>query len=90
MQRALLLGIVLGVLCAIIGSYMIVQRMGMLAHAISHSVMAGLPIAYFPFRPPLGVVFTAVAIVGASSRATFAIPAVIASGTMERDRLIRF
>ena len=46
MQRALLLGIFLGVLCAVVGSYMIVQQMGMLAHAISHSVMAGLPIAY--------------------------------------------
>ncbi|MEM8638155.1 MAG: metal ABC transporter permease [Cyanobacteria bacterium P01_G01_bin.54] len=46
MQRALMLGILLGVLCAVVGSYMIVQRMGMLAHAISHSVMAGLPIAY--------------------------------------------
>ena len=46
MQRALMLGVVLGVLCAIVGSYMIVQKMGMLAHAISHSVMAGLPIAY--------------------------------------------
>ena len=46
MQRALMLGIVLGVLSASVGSYMIVQQMGMLAHAISHSVMAGLPIAY--------------------------------------------
>ncbi|MEL7502922.1 MAG: metal ABC transporter permease [Cyanobacteria bacterium J06554_6] len=46
MQRAFILGILLGVLCAIVGSYMIVQQMGMLAHAISHSVMAGLPIAY--------------------------------------------
>jgi manganese/iron transport system permease protein len=33
-------------LCAIVGSYMIVQQMGMMAHAISHSVIAGLPIAY--------------------------------------------
>ncbi len=46
MQRALMLGILLGILCAIVGSYMIVQQMGMLAHAVSHSVMAGLPIAY--------------------------------------------
>ena len=46
MQRALMLGILLGILSAIVGSYMIVQQMGMLAHAISHSVMAGLPIAY--------------------------------------------
>lgn len=46
MQRAIMLGILLGVLCAVVGSYMVVQRMGMLSHAISHSVMAGLPIAY--------------------------------------------
>jgi manganese/iron transport system permease protein len=46
MQRAFMLGIFLGILCAIVGSYMIVQQMGMLSHAISHSVMAGLPIAY--------------------------------------------
>ena len=46
MQRALILGVLLGILCAIVGSYMIVQQMGMLAHAVSHSVMAGLPIAY--------------------------------------------
>ena len=46
MQRALMLGVFLGVLCAVVGSYMIVQRMGMLSHAISHSVMAGLPVAY--------------------------------------------
>ncbi|ERN42662.1 ABC-type Mn2+/Zn2+ transport system, permease component [Rubidibacter lacunae KORDI 51-2] len=46
MQRALLLGIFLGVLCAVVGSYAIVRQMGMLAHTVSHSVMAGLPIAY--------------------------------------------
>ncbi|MEM9770821.1 MAG: metal ABC transporter permease [Cyanobacteria bacterium P01_D01_bin.73] len=46
MQRALMMGVLLGVLCAVVGSYMIVQRMGMLSHAISHSVMAGLPVAY--------------------------------------------
>ncbi|MEO0947957.1 MAG: metal ABC transporter permease [Cyanobacteria bacterium J06641_5] len=46
MQRALLLGAILGVLCAVVGSYAIVRQMGMLAHTVSHSVMAGLPIAY--------------------------------------------
>ena len=46
MQRALMLGVLLGILCAIVGIYMIVQQMGMLAHAVSHSVMAGLPVAY--------------------------------------------
>jgi manganese/iron transport system permease protein len=46
MRNALIIGILMGILCAIVGSYMIVQQMGMLAHAISHSVVAGLPIAY--------------------------------------------
>jgi manganese/iron transport system permease protein len=46
MQNAILIGILMGILCAIVGSYMIVQQMGMMAHAISHSVVAGLPIAY--------------------------------------------
>jgi manganese/iron transport system permease protein len=46
MRNAIIIGILMGILCAIVGSYMIVQQMGMMAHAISHSVIAGLPIAY--------------------------------------------
>jgi manganese/iron transport system permease protein len=46
MRNAIMIGILMGILCAIVGSYMIVQQMGMMAHAISHSVIAGLPIAY--------------------------------------------
>jgi manganese/iron transport system permease protein len=46
MRSALIIGILMGILCAVVGSYMIVQQMGMMAHAISHSVVAGLPIAY--------------------------------------------
>jgi manganese/iron transport system permease protein len=46
MRDAILIGILMGTLCAIVGSYMVVQQMGMMAHAISHSVVAGLPIAY--------------------------------------------
>lgn len=46
MRNAIIIGILMGILCAVVGSYMIVQQMGMLAHTISHSVIAGLPIAY--------------------------------------------
>ncbi len=46
MRNAIIVGILMGILCAVVGSYMIVLQMGMLAHTISHSVMAGLPIAY--------------------------------------------
>ncbi|MBE7381519.1 MAG: metal ABC transporter permease [Leptolyngbya sp. SIO1E4] len=47
MRNSLSMGILLGILCAIVGSYMIVQQMGMMGDMISHSVMAGLPIAVF-------------------------------------------
>ena len=46
MVNAILVGVILGVLCAVVGSYMIVQQLGMMAHAISHSLVAGLPIAF--------------------------------------------
>ncbi len=46
MRNALAVGILLGILCAVVGSYMVVQEMGMMAHAVSHSLMSGLPIAY--------------------------------------------
>lgn len=47
MRNALLMGILLGVLCAVVGSYMIVQQMSMMGDMISHSVLAGLPVAVF-------------------------------------------
>lgn len=47
MRNALLIGIFLGVLCAVVGSYLIVQQMGMMGGVISHSVVPGLSIAFF-------------------------------------------
>ena len=46
MRNALFIGVLMGILGAVVGSYMIVQQMGMMSHAISHSILAGLPIAY--------------------------------------------
>ncbi|RUT07382.1 ABC transporter permease [Dulcicalothrix desertica PCC 7102] len=46
MVNAIIVGILMGILCAVVGSYMIVQQMGMMSHAISHSILPGLPIAY--------------------------------------------
>jgi manganese/iron transport system permease protein len=61
MRDAILIGILMGILCAIVGSYMIVQQMGMMAHAISHSVVAGLPIAYvMGFSLSLGAVIAGI------------------------------
>ncbi len=47
MRNAIGLGILLGILCAIMGAYLIVQQMGMIVDMIAHSVLAGLPIAFF-------------------------------------------
>ncbi len=47
MRNALGIGILLGILCAVVGSYLIVRQLGMMAHAIAHSVLPGLSIAFF-------------------------------------------
>lgn len=47
MRNALGVGILLGILCAVVGTYLIVRQLGMMAHAIAHSVLPGLSIAFF-------------------------------------------
>ena len=47
MRHAILTAILLGVLCAVVGSYLIVQGMGLLGDVISHAVLPGLAIAFF-------------------------------------------
>lgn len=46
MQRALLVAVLVGVVCAVAGSYLMVQRLALLGDAISHSVLPGLAIAF--------------------------------------------
>jgi manganese/iron transport system permease protein len=46
MQRSLLVAIVVGIICAVVGSYLMVQRLALLGDAISHSVLPGLAIAF--------------------------------------------
>lgn len=46
MQRSLLVAIIVGAICAVVGSYLMVQRLALLGDAISHSVLPGLAIAY--------------------------------------------
>ncbi len=47
MRHAFAIGALLGVLCAIVGTYLIVQRMGLLGDVIAHAVLPGLAIAHF-------------------------------------------
>ncbi|HEX6989743.1 MAG TPA: metal ABC transporter permease [Bacillota bacterium] len=46
MQRALITSVLVGVICAVMGSYLIVKRWALLGDAISHAVLPGVVIAY--------------------------------------------
>ncbi len=46
MQRSLLVAVAVGILCAVVGSYLLVQSLALLGDAISHSLLPGLAIAY--------------------------------------------
>lgn len=46
MQRSLLVAIVVGIICAVVGTYLMVQRLSLLGDSISHSVLSGLAIAF--------------------------------------------
>jgi len=47
MRNALIIIIFLGILCAVTGSYLIVQKMGLLGDVIAHAVLPGLAIAFY-------------------------------------------
>lgn len=47
MRHALLTAVMMGVTCAVVGSYLIVQHMGLLGDVIAHAVLPGLAIAYY-------------------------------------------
>ncbi|AFY71160.1 ABC-type transporter, integral membrane subunit [Thalassoporum mexicanum PCC 7367] len=46
MQRSLSVGVMVGLICAVVGTYLMVQRLALLGDAISHSVLPGMAIAY--------------------------------------------
>lgn len=61
MQHALLACILASIGCGIIGTYVVVKRIGFLAGGIAHTVLAGMGIAYFMEGSPLvGALITAV------------------------------
>jgi manganese/iron transport system permease protein len=47
MRHALLTAVMMGVICAVVGSYLMVQHMGLLGDVIAHAVLPGLAIAYY-------------------------------------------
>lgn len=47
MRQAIAIGFFLGILSAVVGSYLILQQMGMMSGVISHAVLPGISIAFF-------------------------------------------
>ncbi|MBF2019037.1 MAG: metal ABC transporter permease [Hydrococcus sp. C42_A2020_068] len=47
MRHAIAIGILVGILCPVVGSYLIVQRMALLGDVIAHCVFPGLVISFF-------------------------------------------
>jgi len=53
MQNAIFGGILASIACGVVGSYVVVKRIGYLAGGIAHSVLGGMGIAYYLGRAPI-------------------------------------
>lgn len=61
LQNALFAGLLAGIGCGVMGSFVVVKRIGFLAGGIAHSVLAGMGAAlFFGFSPTLGAVVAAI------------------------------
>src|SRR5580698_4692401 len=45
-QRAIIAAVIIGVLCAALGTFVVLRRMAVVGHALTHSALPGLVIAY--------------------------------------------
>ena len=46
MQRGLLAAVLVGILCAVIGCYVVLRSMAFLGDALAHAILPGVAIAY--------------------------------------------
>ncbi|WP_346290003.1 metal ABC transporter permease [Sphaerothrix gracilis] len=53
MRYALAAGLLIGILCPVVGTYLIVQRMALLGDVVAHALLPGLAIAHFLQLPLL-------------------------------------
>ena len=45
-QRALISAVIIGILCAVLGTFIVLRRMSVVGHALTHGALPGLVIAY--------------------------------------------
>lgn len=67
LQHALLGGVLASIACGVVGTYVVVRRIGYMAGGIAHAVLGGMGIAYFLGKSPLSgaivaALFTAIII----------------------------
>src|SRR5690606_37620278 len=78
MQRGLLAAVVVGVVCALVGSFMILRGMAFLGEALGHAILPGLAVGYLAsggnrsvtFFWALGTAVLTSVVMGALSRTT--------------------
>ena len=46
MQRALVASVIVGVVCAVIGCYIVLRSMAFLGDALAHAILPGVAVAY--------------------------------------------
>jgi ABC-type Mn2+/Zn2+ transport system permease subunit len=46
MQRAVIASLIVGILCACLGTFVVLRRMSLVGHALTHSALPGLVVAY--------------------------------------------
>jgi manganese/iron transport system permease protein len=57
MRQALIAGVLIGIMCPVVGSYLIVLRMALLGDVVAHAVLPGLALANFLGLPLLSGAF---------------------------------
>ena len=83
MRQAIAIGLSLGILSAVVGSYLILQQMGMMSGVISHAVVPGISIAFF-FEIDVAIgafiagVLSALAVIGIQKRSRIKVDAAMA------------
>ena len=51
MQRALLASVIVGVVCAVLGCYVVLRSMAFLGDALAHAILPGVAVAYLVGQP---------------------------------------
>lgn len=83
MRQAIAIGISLGILGAVVGSYLILQQMGMMSGVISHAVLPGISLAFFfeinlAIGAFIGGVLSALVVMGIQKRSRIKVDAAMA------------